>query len=144
VRIIHYSEYLSSLTLLRRFEMVWRETLTTYREMISEEGWTDKKEISLPAVQSVTFKVRWLSDTASMSILTVKRPSNSAGASDHRTMWIRVFIHLVGTAEGSRWADVHSRDVTRRCRHLYDLDVCPQMDPEPTVQKVCTIPSRLS
>ncbi|KAF8191805.1 cytochrome P450 [Pholiota molesta] len=42
------------------FEMVWRETLSTYREMVLEEGWTDKQEISLPAVQGLTFKLALL------------------------------------------------------------------------------------
>jgi len=37
--------------------MVWTETLKTYHEMVSAEGWTDKKEISIPVVQSLTFKV---------------------------------------------------------------------------------------
>ena len=37
--------------------MVWTETSKTYDEMISMEGWTDKKEIDIPVVQSLTFKV---------------------------------------------------------------------------------------
>jgi len=37
--------------------MVWKETLNTYREMVFAEGWGDKKEIDIPVVQKLTFKV---------------------------------------------------------------------------------------
>jgi len=40
-----------------RYQMVWTETLKTYHEMVSAEGWTDKKEINVPAVQALTFQV---------------------------------------------------------------------------------------
>lgn len=40
------------------YQMVWTETSKTYHEMISAEGWTGKKEINIPVVQSLTFKVR--------------------------------------------------------------------------------------
>ncbi|KAF9482311.1 cytochrome P450 [Pholiota conissans] len=42
------------------FEMVWRETLTTYREMVTEEGWTNKKEVDIPVIQALTFKLALL------------------------------------------------------------------------------------
>ncbi|KAF9481644.1 cytochrome P450 [Pholiota conissans] len=42
------------------FEMVWRETLTTYREMIVEEGWTNKRIIDVPVLQTLTFKLALL------------------------------------------------------------------------------------
>jgi hypothetical protein len=37
--------------------MVWKETLNTYQEMIAAEGWSDKTEIEIPAVQALTCKV---------------------------------------------------------------------------------------
>ncbi|KIM47101.1 hypothetical protein M413DRAFT_64094 [Hebeloma cylindrosporum] len=39
------------------YEMVWKQTLTTYREMVSAEGWSDKKEIDIPVIQQLTFKL---------------------------------------------------------------------------------------
>ena len=42
-----------------RYQMVWRETSNTYHEMLSAEGWTNKQEINVPIVQSLTFKV-WI------------------------------------------------------------------------------------
>ncbi|KAF8815129.1 cytochrome P450 [Phlegmacium glaucopus] len=44
----------------RVYQMVWSETLKTYHEMIAVEGWADKKEISVPVVQSLTFKLALL------------------------------------------------------------------------------------
>jgi len=41
----------------RVYQMVWTETLKTYNEMLSAEGWTNRKEIDVPLVQSLTFKV---------------------------------------------------------------------------------------
>jgi hypothetical protein len=38
--------------------MVWSETLGTYHEMISAEGWATKDTIDVPIVQTLTFKVR--------------------------------------------------------------------------------------
>jgi len=37
--------------------MVWTESLKTYRDMVSVEKWEDKKEIVLPIVQDLMFKV---------------------------------------------------------------------------------------
>lgn len=42
---------------LIRYEMVWKQTLITYREMVSAERWSNKKEIDIPVVQKLTFKV---------------------------------------------------------------------------------------
>ncbi|KAF8966623.1 cytochrome P450 [Flammula alnicola] len=42
------------------YELVWSETMKTYREMVSAEGWTDKNEIGVPAVQALTFKLALL------------------------------------------------------------------------------------
>jgi len=42
------------------YQMVWRETSKTYHEMLSVEGWTDKKEIDVPDVQSLTSKLALL------------------------------------------------------------------------------------
>ncbi|KAF8816637.1 cytochrome P450 [Phlegmacium glaucopus] len=44
----------------RVYQMVWTETLRTYHEMIAAEGWADKKEINVPIVQSLTFKLALL------------------------------------------------------------------------------------
>jgi len=37
--------------------MVWHESLRTYREMVLAEKWENAKEIDVPAVQALTFKV---------------------------------------------------------------------------------------
>ncbi|KAL0573735.1 hypothetical protein V5O48_008231 [Marasmius crinis-equi] len=39
------------------YRLVWEQSLKTYREMISEEGWTDKKSVDIPVLQAATFKV---------------------------------------------------------------------------------------
>lgn len=44
----------------RVYQMVWTETLRTYHEMVSGEGWTDKQEIDVPVVQALTFKLALL------------------------------------------------------------------------------------
>lgn len=40
-----------------RYQRVWAETIDTYRQMISVEGWTGKAAIEVPAIQQLTFKV---------------------------------------------------------------------------------------
>ena len=45
------------LTVTRRYGMVWRKTLATYREWSSAEGWDERDTIEVPAVQKYTFKV---------------------------------------------------------------------------------------
>jgi len=42
------------------YQMVWSETSKTYHEMLSAEGWSDKQEIDILAVQSLTFKLALL------------------------------------------------------------------------------------
>ncbi|KJA21381.1 hypothetical protein HYPSUDRAFT_77809 [Hypholoma sublateritium FD-334 SS-4] len=42
------------------YEAVWAETLRTYREMVSEEGWEARYRIRVPVVQALTFKVALL------------------------------------------------------------------------------------
>jgi hypothetical protein len=118
---------ITSLTPLCRFEMVWRETQSTYREMVLEEGWTDKKEISLPAVQGLTFKVSWLCNICETAFTSIYSETafDLAGTFDHRKMWIRFSIYLVGNTKGSRWADVRAGGTTHRCRLLYDLASAP-------------------
>lgn len=37
--------------------MVWYETLNTYHEMISEEGWTTTNSVDVHIIQKLTFKV---------------------------------------------------------------------------------------
>lgn len=44
----------------RLYEMVWSETLDTYREMISAEGWTTKDMMEVPVVQKLTSKLALL------------------------------------------------------------------------------------
>ncbi|PPQ69426.1 hypothetical protein CVT24_001475 [Panaeolus cyanescens] len=38
------------------YDLVWKETLDTYREMVSAEGWLGKSSVEIPAVQRLTFK----------------------------------------------------------------------------------------
>lgn len=40
--------------------MVWSETLKTYRDMTVAEQWDGKKEITVPVLQKVTFKLALL------------------------------------------------------------------------------------
>ncbi|KAF8155579.1 cytochrome P450 [Crassisporium funariophilum] len=42
------------------YQMVWTETLKTYHEMVVAEGWTGKKEIDVPVIQTLTFKLALL------------------------------------------------------------------------------------
>ncbi|KDR80361.1 hypothetical protein GALMADRAFT_242750 [Galerina marginata CBS 339.88] len=38
------------------YQMVWKESLKTYHEMVSAEGWDGKKEIEVSVIQKLTFK----------------------------------------------------------------------------------------
>lgn len=40
--------------------MVWAETLKTYNDMVDAEGWRGKKEIDVPIIQTLTFKVSFI------------------------------------------------------------------------------------
>ncbi|KAF9010234.1 cytochrome P450 [Cyathus striatus] len=42
------------------YQMVWEQTIETYREMISVEGWADKQSVEVMSVQSLTFKLAFL------------------------------------------------------------------------------------
>ncbi|KAF9553104.1 cytochrome P450 [Agrocybe pediades] len=42
------------------YDMVWSETLRTYKEMISAEGWDSKDEIEIPVIQKLTFQLALL------------------------------------------------------------------------------------
>ncbi|KAF8068982.1 cytochrome P450 [Lyophyllum atratum] len=42
------------------YQMVWAETLESYREMISAEGWGTKDTIDVPVIQKLTFKLALL------------------------------------------------------------------------------------
>lgn len=42
------------------YQMVWTETLETYREMVSAEGWSKKESIDVPVIQTLTFKLALL------------------------------------------------------------------------------------
>lgn len=55
-----------------RYEAVWTATLRTYRDMVADEGWATRDQISVPVVQTLTFKV-------SSSLLKPVTPSQSPG-----------------------------------------------------------------
>ncbi|KAG7097880.1 hypothetical protein E1B28_005192 [Marasmius oreades] len=38
------------------YQMVWDESLKTYQDMVSAEGWSDKKTVDVPVTQVATFK----------------------------------------------------------------------------------------
>ncbi|KAG6901989.1 hypothetical protein C0995_005948 [Termitomyces sp. Mi166 len=42
------------------YQMVWRETLETYREMLSAENWSSKTALDVPVIQKLTFKLALL------------------------------------------------------------------------------------
>ncbi|KAJ7590446.1 cytochrome P450 [Mycena floridula] len=42
------------------YRAVWTKTIKTYREMVKEEGWLDKKTVKVPVIQALTFKVALL------------------------------------------------------------------------------------
>ncbi|KAH9478750.1 Cytochrome P450 monooxygenase 124 [Psilocybe cubensis] len=42
------------------YQMVWTETLNTYNDMVEAEGWKGKKEIDVPVIQTLTFKLALL------------------------------------------------------------------------------------
>ncbi|KXN80680.1 Cytochrome P450 4d8, partial [Leucoagaricus sp. SymC.cos] len=39
------------------YEYVWKESVQTFKEMVSSDGWLNKKSVEVPAVQRITFKV---------------------------------------------------------------------------------------
>ena len=57
VRACFFFLSVNTLTVKIRYEVVWAETLKTYREMVAEEEWGTRDRISIPAVQTLTFKV---------------------------------------------------------------------------------------
>ena len=63
----------------------------TYHEMVSAEGWTDKVEIEVPVVQSLTFKV-WVFCTATLN--SNLSSYAAAGPLDHWKMWFRFLFQL--------------------------------------------------
>ncbi|KAJ8082992.1 hypothetical protein PM082_008852 [Marasmius tenuissimus] len=38
------------------YQLVWEQTIKTYRDMISSEGWESQSTVKVPAVQALTFK----------------------------------------------------------------------------------------
>ncbi|KIK06373.1 hypothetical protein K443DRAFT_674356 [Laccaria amethystina LaAM-08-1] len=42
------------------YQLVWDQTRETYNEMITSEGWADKKTVDIPVVQEYTFKLALL------------------------------------------------------------------------------------
>ncbi|KAF8903942.1 cytochrome P450 [Gymnopilus junonius] len=38
------------------YRLVWKESLSTYKEMLAGEGWESKKEVEIPILQKFTFK----------------------------------------------------------------------------------------
>jgi hypothetical protein len=41
-----------------RYALVWEETAMAYREMIEAEGWGGMKEMTIPAINDYTTKVK--------------------------------------------------------------------------------------
>ena len=77
--------------------MVWEQTLDTYREMVSAEGWSDKKEIDIPVVQQLTFKVSF-TDFPPLSSYILRQPFlllSPACPHHHWKMRLRVLFQLV-------------------------------------------------
>ena len=40
-----------------RYALVWDETMRVYKDMVHNEGWTDKDAVDIPVVQVHSFKV---------------------------------------------------------------------------------------
>ena len=74
--------------------MVWKETLHTYREMIAAEGWSDKAEIEIPAVQTLTFKVSSTSHCRLPFFFKNIPLSLPARPTHHRKVRVRVRLQL--------------------------------------------------
>ena len=74
--------------------MVWEQTLNTYREMVSAEGWSDKKEIDIPIVQKLTFKVSF-TDFCRTLFLYPFLLLSPACPHHHWKMRLRVLFQLV-------------------------------------------------
>ena len=66
----------------------------TYDEMLSAEGWTDKQEIDVPVVQSLTFKVWILLHDSTVNSKTLSSYAAAAGRLDHWKMWFRFLFQL--------------------------------------------------
>jgi hypothetical protein len=58
------------LWLNHRYQKVWLETLDTYHDMVSAEGWNDKDVIEVPVFQKLIFKVPLFLSVQSSSCLT--------------------------------------------------------------------------
>ncbi|KAG7095474.1 hypothetical protein E1B28_006213 [Marasmius oreades] len=42
------------------YQLVWEETIKTYRDMVAAEGWAKRHTIEIPAIQALTFKLALL------------------------------------------------------------------------------------
>lgn len=117
-----------------RYQMVWQETLNTFRDMVTAEMWEGKKTIDVPVTQHLTFKVQiYLSDEVlSLNNLIVR-------TIDHWEMWFRVCIQLEFTPKIGRWQYFHPGSTPRCGRHPHDCSLCPQMGPKAAVQNVFKI-----
>ncbi|KAF9269583.1 cytochrome P450 [Marasmius fiardii PR-910] len=40
----------------RLYQLVWEETIKTYRDMVVAEGWSENDTVEIPAIQTLTFK----------------------------------------------------------------------------------------
>lgn len=76
--------------------MVWKESLKTYKEMLSAEGWESKKEVEIPIIQKITFKV-----SDGLAAFCSFFSFHLVCAFDYREMWFWFRLQLVLTPQGS-------------------------------------------
>ncbi len=120
----------------KRYDAVWEETLKTYHEMVAEEGWTNKDQISVTAVQNLTFKASRRVCRSRFILVKLNATVYPVGPSDHRKVWVWVLFYLVRPGAHLGRPHVRAGSTAHRRRHVHDLYICPRMDPEAPCSEV--------
>ena len=119
-----------------RYEMVWKQTFNTYREMVSAEGWSDKEEIDIPVAQELTFKVSSTNLCCTLFLYSILIHS-PACPHHHWKMRVQVLFQLVHPSQIPWRKNAHPGGPENRIRNLHDRPVPSQVDQESTNEKVC-------
>lgn len=115
------------LTFYYSYQMVWTETLKTYGDMIAAEGWEGKQEIDVPVIQTLTFKVDFITCNVFYRIFIFLF---IARAFDYREMWIWILFQLVFASSIERRIVVNTGSFTNCNRLPYDRRFPTPVDSE--------------
>jgi len=91
------------------YEFVWNESIQTFKEMVANDGWMDKKSIEIPIVQRTTFKV---SSLPTSSLSTMHEWLQSVCPLYDWEMCLRLTIQMVRSADCVGWYIISSRSTT--------------------------------